>query len=238
VPAAPARSTVPASAKPVAATPATTTKLAAPGAAPRTATPAEMRSDPRWHQPHYVVRQRRFTLGRQYRILTPDDRVVAYAKQKWFRLKEAFTFFTDENQTHIAFTVKATKVLDFKANMEVRDAAGALLGTVRRKGWASIFADHWQIAAADGSLVGELHEDQGRGLARRMLSRLVPYKAEVRGPWGVSSSIQARFQFWGDTYDVRIHIRDLDARVILGLLVANDALQEERGSILSGLGGQ
>ena len=167
---------------------------APPLAAAATAWPAQFR-----------VAERRLTLGRQYEVLAPDGRMLAYASQKWFRVKEAFEFHTDRSKSAIAFTVRATKVFDFKANLEVRDAAGTLLGTLRRKGWASILADHWQVVAPAGFVQGELREPRGRGVARRALSRLVPYRATVtHGNGAPLASVRGTFQFWGDTYDVAL----------------------------------
>lgn len=190
-----------------------------------------------WSQPSYRVEERRFTLGRQYRILGAGGEMLAYAKARWFRVKEAFTMYTGQDQKEVAFEAKATKVFDFHANVEVRDAAGALLGSFRRKGWASMVADRWQLLDAQGRLVGELLEPKGRGLARRMLTRLVPYRAEIRDAAGPVADVKGLFQLWGDTYDVLAHRRDVDGRVLTALVVVVDSLQAERGSLLDVVGG-
>jgi uncharacterized protein YxjI len=191
-----------------------------------------------WTHPAYRVQERRFTLGRQYRILDPTGAMLAYAKARWFRVKEAFTMYVDEKQEAVAFEVQATKVFDFNANLEVRDVSGAVLGTLRRKGWASIVADRWQVLDAQGRLVGELQEDKGRGLARRMLTRLVPYRARLHAQEGTIATVQGRLQVWGDTYDVSVERQAVDGRVLTALVVVVDSLSAERGSILdvTGLG--
>lgn len=194
---------------------------------------------PPWEGTRFRIAERRLTLGRQYRIEDAGGRLLAYVTQRWMRIKEAWTVYTDESKSAVAFQVKATKVFDFQANLEVHDAAGALLGTLRRKGWASIVADHWQVLGPDGVLVGELTEPTGRGLARRMLTRLVPYRAQIvdAGQQPVAR-VEGTFQVWGDTYDLHIDRPGLDPRVLCCLVVVVDSLSAERGSLLdvTGLG--
>jgi len=193
-----------------------------------------------WDQARYRVAERRLTLGRQYRIQAADGTLLAYVAQRWMRIKEAWTVYTDESKAAVAFQVKATKVFDFQANLEVRDAAGTLLGTLRRKGWASIVADHWQVLDPSGFVVGELLEAKGRGVARRMLTRLIPYRAQVvDADQRPLARVEGTFQVWGDTYDVHVDRAGLlDARVLCCLVVVVDSLSAERGSLLdvTGLG--
>jgi uncharacterized protein YxjI len=196
-------------------------------------------SAPPWDQPRYRIAERRLTLGRQYRIQDGGGRLLAYVAQRWMRIKEAWTVYTDESKSAVAFQVKATKVFDFQANLEVHDAAGQLLGTLRRKGWASIVADHWQVLNAQGFVVGELFEPTGRGLARRMLTRLVPYRAQiVDAEQKPVARVEGTFQIWGDTYDLHIDQHGLDPRVLCCLVVVVDSLSAERGSLfdVTGLG--
>lgn len=194
---------------------------------------------PTWSGRRFRIAERRLTLGRQYRITDESGALLAYVAQRWMRIKEAWTVYADEAKSAVAFQVKATKVFDFKANLEVRDAQGTLLGTLRRKGWASIVADHWQVLAPNGFVVGELVEHQGRGVMRRMLTRLIPYRAQIRAADGHPvARVEGTFQVWGDTYDLHIDEDVLDARVLCCLVVVVDSLSAERGSLLdvTGLG--
>ncbi len=192
-----------------------------------------------WGDRRLRIAERRLTLGRQYQVLDDGGALLAYAAQRWFRIKEAFTFYTDANKTAVAFEVKATKVFDFQANLEVRDAAGTPLGTLRRKGWASIVADRWQVLGPGGLVEGELQESTGRGLARRMLTRLIPYRGAIQDPQGKGlARVEGTFQVWGDTYDLHVDKPTIDARVLAALVVVVDAMAAERGSLLdvTGLG--
>lgn len=192
-----------------------------------------------WTDRHLRIAERRLTLGRQYEVRDGAGTLLAYAAQKWFRVKEAFTFYTDAQKSAVAFEVKATKVFDFQANLEVRDAGGLLLGTLRRKGWASIVADHWQVLGPNGFVAGELLESTGRGLARRMLTRLVPYRGAIQDAQGQGlARVEGTFQVWGDTYDLHVDQPAVDLRVLAALVVVVDAMAAERGSLLdvTGLG--
>lgn len=192
------------------------------------------------HSSRFVVEERKLTLGRQYRLRGGEGKLLGYVAQRWMRIKEAWTVYTDESKATVAFEVRATKVFDFKANLEVRDAAGTLLGTLRRKGWASIVADKWEIAGPSGWIVGQLQEEAGRGVMRRMLTRLIPYVATIQAPDGKPVvQVRGRFQVWGDTYDIEVLDPGVDARLACLLVVVIDSLAAERGSLLdvTGFGG-
>ena len=198
-----------------------------------------MAQAPPWDGTRFRIAERRLTLGRQYRIEDAAGGLLAYVAQRWMRIKEAWTVYTDESKSAVAFQVRATKVFDFQANLEVHDAAGKLLGTLRRKGWASIVADHWQVLNEQGFVVGELMESTGRGVARRMLSRLIPYRAQiVDAESRPVARVEGTFQVWGDTYDLHLDQPGLDPRVLCCLVVVVDSLSAERGSLLdvTGLG--
>ncbi len=93
-------------------------------------------------------------------------------------------------------------------------------------------ADRWQVLDGGGTLLGELNEDTGRGLMRRMLTRLVPYRASISHAGQPVARVEGKFQVWGDTYDLHIDWPSLDPRVLCCLIVVVDSLTAERGSLL------
>ncbi|HET6398297.1 MAG TPA: hypothetical protein VFH47_01940 [Candidatus Thermoplasmatota archaeon] len=205
-------------------------------AAPYPAAPAPPPSGgARWSLPHYVVRERRLSLGRQYEVLDPSGALVAYCKQKMFRLREDIRFYTDRTQAVELFRLQATKVLDFNAVLQVIDSAtGQVVGGVGRRGWKSMLRDHWRILDRDGRVVGAMLE-HGSALSvlRRFIGALaiVPHKYELlSGPEGSQrpcGEIQERFQLFGDTYDLRFDPKVLDGRVAIALAVCADAMEGE-----------
>lgn len=219
MPAAPPR-TVPAK-KPASA-------LAPPGQ------PAPARVDARWGLAHYVVKERRGTFGNQYRILDPQGNVVAYAKQKMFRLREDIRFYADESKQVELFRLATQQIFDWGANFAIIDSATSQpIAFARRKGLKSLWKDEWRVAAPDGRHLGTMHELGGiRALLRRcgeVIATFIPARYSLL--WGAEgqevevAQIRERFQFWGDTYDVRrTNETPVDARVMISLVVLADAV--------------
>lgn len=190
--------------------------------------------DPRWGLAHYVVKEKRFTLGRQYRVFDDQGRLVAFCRQKMFRLREDIRFYADESESVELFRLAAQKVIDFNANFAVIDSTtGVTIAFLRRKGWKSILKDEWLVLDARGMQVGSVQEDSG-GMAflRRVVTNLIPYNYRVMAAHGGAEhqmgEIQERFQVFGDTYDLRRNPQaPLDGRVLIGLTVCIDALEGE-----------
>ena len=186
-----------------------------PALAARPAAAAARAADPRWAQPHYVVKEKKFTLGHQYRVLDGQGQLVAYCKQKMFRLREDIRFYTDETQAVELFRLATQKIIDFNANFAVVDSAtNQLIGSLRRKGWKSILKDEWLVFDAQGMQLGNLHEDSGFkavlrrlgevfGLIGAIISWLNPYRYHLMlGPEGAqreAATITERLQLYGDT---------------------------------------
>lgn len=90
-------------------------------------------------------------LAPQFSIKDANGNLVAYVKQKLFKLKEAVTVFADEKQTQPLFTLNADRILDFSARYHFADAQGAPLGSVKRHGMKSIWKAQYDVM--DGETV-------------------------------------------------------------------------------------
>jgi hypothetical protein len=73
------------------------------------------------------------------------DNTFAFVSQKLLRLVEHVDVFSDETKTQKIFQINANKWIDFSACYVFTDGAGAELGRVARKGWASMFKAHYEI---------------------------------------------------------------------------------------------
>ena len=96
----------------------------------------------------------RFPLDLRFKIIaiapqiTVNDAggtVIAYVKQKAFKLKEAVTVFSDATQTRPLYSIAADRVLDISATYHITDAAGTPLGAVQRRGMKSLWRAHYEI---------------------------------------------------------------------------------------------
>lgn len=110
-------------------------------------------------------------LGAAFHLRTPDGRLLAYSKQKAFRLKEDISVFADEEQTDLLLRIQAAQIIDFGASYHVYDGrTGEHYGTLRRKGWSSLVRDSWEILDADGNVRGRVIEDSTwKALVRRFI---------------------------------------------------------------------
>ncbi len=85
-------------------------------------------------------------IARQLSVTDASGNLLAYAKQKAFKLKEAVTIFADAEQTQPLYTANADKVLDFSARYNFADArTGASLGSIKRQGMKSLWKAHYEI---------------------------------------------------------------------------------------------
>ncbi len=71
--------------------------------------------------------------------------VIAYVKQKMFRLKEDINIYSDETKSQIDYKIKANKWLDFSAAYSFFDENGTEFGKIARKGWRSIWKAKYEI---------------------------------------------------------------------------------------------
>lgn len=187
-----------------------------------------------WAYERYVVEERRFSLGRQYRILDDKGNLVAFCRQKMFRLREDIRFYADEQEKVELFRMATQRIMDFAANFVLIDSGtGGTFASVRRKGWKSLLKDEWTICDATGQERGKYHEEGGfRSFMRRwgdIIATFVParYRLDLidQGQPRSAATVRERFQMWGDTYDVqRDPAAPLDGRVLIGLVVLADAM--------------
>lgn len=186
-------------------------------------------TDPRFQHDHYTVKEKILAIGRKYRVFDPQGELVAFCKQKAFKLREDIRFYAEESMQTELFRLRTAKILDFNANFEVVDADGNVLGSLRRKGWSSMVQDRWQVHDAAGTHIGDVVEDNiGMALMRRFVLSIIPYHYKITGTDGQPvGTIDERFQLFGDTYDLRRLSDQIDPRVLIGATVCVDAIEGE-----------
>lgn len=131
---------------------------------------------------HLLLRKQVFALTGVFRIYDDAGQVVAYSKQKMFKLREDIRVYTNEDQSHELMIIQARNIIDFSAAYDVYDClSGTIAGTLRRRGIASIVRDEWDVLDANGMQIGTLIEDStGQALLRRFLvGSLLPQNYDV-----------------------------------------------------------
>jgi hypothetical protein len=84
-------------------------------------------------------------LAPQLSITDANGNLIAYVKQKMFKLKEAVTVFEDEEQTQPIFYLKADRVLDISARYYFTDQQEIPVGSVKRQGMRSLWKARYDI---------------------------------------------------------------------------------------------
>ncbi len=85
----------------------------------------------------------------QFSITDANGNLIAYVKQKLFKLKEAVTVFADEGQKQPLYTINADRIIDFSARYNFATSQGSPLGSVKRQGMRSIWKTHYDILDGD-----------------------------------------------------------------------------------------
>jgi hypothetical protein len=128
---------------------------------------------PELYQHHHLVARRQVfkLVGAAFRLQTTDGRLLAYSRQKAFKLKEDIRVYADEAQQVALLHIQADRVIDFSAAYRVVDATtGEPIGGLRRKGWSSMLRDSWEILDPQGMVRGRVLEDSSwKALVRRMV---------------------------------------------------------------------
>ncbi len=174
------------------------------------------------------------TLASDFVVTDNAGDMVAYVRQKLFKLKEDVNVYADDNKSELLFNIKANQWLDFSASYQFADVQGNKIGRVARKGWRSLWRSHYDIIdendqlqftvqesnpwvkVADG-LLGELPL---MGLVTGYLLNPTYLVRRAEGP--VVARLIKRPSFWGRKFEVTKE-RDLSnqeqERVLLGLMM-------------------
>lgn len=189
----------------------------------------------------YTIRRKVLKIfGAAFHVYDAGGGLVAYCKQKAFKLKEDIRLYTSEAATEELFALKARSIIDFGATYDVTLPTGELLGSFRRKGLKSTFIkDEWLVFDENGAQVATLTERGGfLAFLRRytdLISLFSPQKFDMTLPDGtVLASYRQHFNWFVYRLGVSIHKQDerLDDLVVLAagcLICAIEGRQEGGG---------
>ena len=168
----------------------------------------------------YLIRRKIFKfLGASFHVFD-GDQIVAYTKQKAFKLKEDIRIYTGEDMQTELLTIRARNVIDFAASYDIVDAReGTKVGAARRKGFASIVRDSWELLDREDRPIGKLQEDStGMALLRRFLSNLIPQSFHLDS--GGRQPVELKQHFNPFVYRLAVSIPSdatIDRRLVLGV---------------------
>ncbi len=174
----------------------------------------------------FHARRKVFKLfGNEIRVTDADGRLVCWAKQKAFRLREDIRLYADEARTREVLSIRARNVIDFSGTYDVVDSAtGRSHGSLRRKGWKSLLRDAWEVWGPDERRIGTSTEDsQALAFLRRTVGgALVPQRFDFELGGRQVGTYRGHFNpfvFKGDYAPTVPPERELDPRLAVATVV-------------------
>lgn len=126
---------------------------------------------PAFHYSNYRLKRQVFAMTGVFRLFSENGDLLAYARQKMFKMREDIRLYSDETQTQELLSIQARQIIDFSAAYDVFDSTTQeFVGTLRRRGWRSMMRDEWELLDAQGMVFGKMQEDSAqRAMLRRLL---------------------------------------------------------------------
>ena len=180
----------------------------------------------------FMIRRKILTvMGASFHVYDPDGQVVAFSRQKAFKLKEDIRVYTDDTKSTELLTVMARQVIDFSASYDMVDSTEQRkIGAARRKGWSSIMRDSWELLDEQDQPIAHLREDSAfKAFLRRFLSNLIPQHYHLRSLDGHDlATLRVRFNPF--VYKLEVDVTgDIDPRLVLGVGVLLAAVEGRQG---------
>jgi hypothetical protein len=160
--------------------------------------------NPAFQHNQYLLKRQVFALTGKFRFFDPNGRLLLFSEQKMFKLREDIRVYSDESKAQEVLMIKARQIIDFSAAYDVVDSAtGQKVGALRRKGWASMLRDEWEVLDANDNVMGKLFEDSmGLAMLRRFLSNLIPQNYDIA--FGTDRVADLKQNFNPFTYELNI----------------------------------
>jgi uncharacterized protein YxjI len=177
------------------------------------------------------LRQRFTPLQNRYDLVGVDasgaEKVLGYAEQKRFSLKEKVTFWSGPDRTQVVFTIAARNVFEIAGTYDVAAGDGTVLATIQKDFKSSLTQSTYTVDVGGRRLVGK---ERGviKALARRAVEVLTdwpwifPIHFDFTSGDGLTMSIERQMKL-RDVYRIAIADGTLDWRVAGALAVTIDA---------------
>ncbi|MDX6199596.1 MAG: hypothetical protein QOJ79_2747 [Actinomycetota bacterium] len=177
------------------------------------------------------LRQKFTVVQNRYDLVGIDtagaEKVLGYAEQKRFSLKEKVTFWSGPDRTQVVFTIAARNVFEIAGTYDVAAADGSVLATIQKNFKSSLTQSTYTVDVGGRRLIGK---ERGviKALARRAVEVLTdwpwifPIHFDFTSSDGLTMSIERQMKL-RDVYRITIADGTLDWRVAGALAVTIDA---------------
>lgn len=133
-------------------------------------------------RPVYRLSLANWTVRRLYHVHGPDGALEMVVERPLLVLREELIIYADEARLAPLLVIKqrAFGVLDRMFDV-FSPQSGARLGSIRARGWRSLWRDRWDILDAEGRPAGRM-EEEGASWVRRLLPfQQADYRIELGG---------------------------------------------------------
>lgn len=174
------------------------------------------------------------TLSNDFVATDAGGSVLAYVRQKMFKLKEDILIYNNENKAQVNYRIRADKWIDFSAAYSMVDKDEKELGKVARKGWKSIWKTEYELIDQHQKLQYHIREDNAWVKVYDSLLGQVPILGGLTGYFFNPSysvldlnkkpivRLKKEASFFGRKFQItKLSDIDLDdeERIILGLMM-------------------
>ena len=81
----------------------------------------------------------------QISVRDVSEQELCYVRQKLFKFKENISVFRDESKSQLISEIQADRIIDFSASYSFIDTEGNVYGSVKRRGFRSIWRTRYEI---------------------------------------------------------------------------------------------
>jgi hypothetical protein len=191
------------------------------------------------HVPLFFVGQKITMMVNRYEIRGAaadgsEGPLLAFAQQKRMKLREEVVFYADESRSRPVFSFKARQRLDVRAEHDVFDEHGNVLGYFRKEFGASLLRSTWRMGGPGYEAIGKERRPV-LAIVRRVWD-FIPFLGDIWVPFvfhfdfvdtatGQPVLSSERRKAIRDRYTVDVPDPRVDFRVAACMAVALDALQ-------------
>ena len=185
---------------------------------------------PLFEMDNYIIQTKLLRIfGGAYWFKDLEGNVIAYSKQKRFKLKEDIILYGDLECTQPLLQVKARQMMDLAATYDVIDLTNNQhIGSVKRKFLKSLVKDSWKLLDVEGNQYGELIEDS-IAILRRFIP-LIPAKFHFEIPGYEGITIHQQFNPIIKKSLLTIPPgHPMDRRMVAAITLLNSAIEGRQG---------
>lgn len=134
-------------------------------------------------KPRFIVKQKLTAFVNKYEVYEADPegkegKLIAFAQQKRFNIKEKFLFYDSEQKQNVVFSMRAERVLDVHGRYFIEDGDGALIGSFAKDFTKSLTNSTWHVFDGDTEII-KVFESNSTVAALRRFIGFIPIVGEL-----------------------------------------------------------